>query len=124
MPVEYQLEQSGHTIMYVPILQMIQELFKNTDILDKITELNTEPGQYVSCSNGSYFLENELLATVDLSLPIQLYIDELEIANPLGTSRKIHKLCAVYWILANLPPKYRSVLHSIQLAILAKVTDL
>ncbi len=28
MPVEYQLEQRGHTIMYVPILQMIQELFK------------------------------------------------------------------------------------------------
>lgn len=58
MPVEYQLEQPGHTSMYVPILPMIQELFKNTDILNKITEPNTASGQYVSCSDGSHFLEN------------------------------------------------------------------
>lgn len=124
MPVEYQLEQRGHTIMYVPILQMIQELFKNTDILKMITDPNTNSGQYASCYNGSYFLENELFSTGDLILPLQLYIDELEIANPLGTSRKIHKLCAVYWALANMSPKYRSALHNIQLAMLAKVTDL
>jgi len=124
MPVEYQLEQPGHTSMYVPILPMIQELFKNTDILNKITEPNTASGQYVSCSDGSHFLENELLSTGDLILPLQLYMDDLEIANPFGTSRKIHKLCAVYWVLANVPPKYRSALHAIQLAILVKVTDL
>lgn len=124
MPVEYQLEQPGHTIMYVPILQMIQGLFKNTDILNKIAEPNNEPGVYASCFDGSYFLENELFSTGDLILPIHLYIDELDIANPLGTSRKIHKLFAVYWVLANMSPKYRSALHVIQLAKLAKVADL
>ena len=124
MPVEYHLEAPGHTMMYVPILQMIQELFKNTDILSKIREPNTEPGYYVSYRDGSHFQENELLSTEDLHLAIQLYIDDLEIANPLGTSRKVHKLCAVYWVLANVPPKYRSAMHTIQLAMLAKVTDL
>lgn len=124
MPVEYMLGQSGHTSMYIPILLMIQELFKNTDILDKITETNVASGQYVSCTDGSNFLENELLSTGDVTLPLQLYIDDLEIANPLGTSRKIHKLCAVYWVLANIPPKYRSALHAIQLALVVKVTDL
>lgn len=124
MPVEYQLEQPGHTSMYVSILSMIQELFKNTDILDKITETNTASGQYVSCSNGSHFLENELLSTGGLILPLQLYMDDHEIANPLGTSSKIHTFCAVYLVLANVPPKYRSALHAIQLAILVKVTDL
>ncbi|KAG7518072.1 hypothetical protein JOB18_023807 [Solea senegalensis] len=120
MPVEYQLEHPGHTSMYVPILSMIQELFKKTDIPNKITEPNIAFGQYASCSDGSHFLENDLLSTGDLVLPLQLYIDDLEIANPLGTSRKIHKLCAVCWFLANVPPKYRSALH----AILVKVTDL
>lgn len=57
--------------MYVPILAMIQELFKNTDILDKITESGTASGQYAS--DGSYFLENDL-STGDLILPLQLYI--------------------------------------------------
>lgn len=73
MPVEYQLDQPGHTSMYVPILPMIQELFKNTDILKKITEPNTASGQYASCSDGSHFLENDLLSTGDLILPLQLY---------------------------------------------------
>jgi len=54
MPVEYQLEQPVHSSMYVPILSMIQQLFKNPDILIKITETNTTYGQYVSCSNGSH----------------------------------------------------------------------
>lgn len=124
MPVEYQLEPPGHTIMYVPILEMIHELFKNTDILSKIREPNTEPGHYVPYCDGSHFHENELLSTEDLNLSIQLYIDELEIANPLGTSRKVYKLCAVYWVLANLSPTYRSAMHMIQLAVLDKVTDL
>ncbi|XP_053292860.1 uncharacterized protein LOC128453795 [Pleuronectes platessa] len=124
IPVEYHLEASGHTIMYVPILQMIQELFKNTDILKKIQEPNSEPGHYVSYRDGSHFHENMLLSKEELNIAIQLYIDDLEIANPLGTSRKIYKICALYWVIANLPPKYRSAMHTIQLAVLAKVTDL
>lgn len=50
-----------------------------------------------------------------------MYIDDFEVANPLGTSKKKHKLCAIYWVLANLHPKYRSSLHAIQLAVLCKV---
>lgn len=53
-----------------------------------------------------------------------LYIDDFEVANPLGTSRKKHKLCAIYWVLGNIHPKYRSSLHSIQLAVLCKVSSL
>ena len=123
-PVEYQLPQTGHTFMYVPMLQMIQELFKNTDILSKITESDTECRPFVSYRDGSYFKENELLSTEDLTLEIQLYADGLELANPLGTSRKIHKVCAVYWVLANVPPKYRSTLHNIQLGMLVKENDI
>lgn len=65
-----------------------------------------------------------MLSSSELSLPLILYINDLEIANPLGTSRKIHKLCSVYWIFADLPATYRSALHVIQLAALCKVPDL
>lgn len=59
----------------------------------------------------------------ELELSLICYDDDLEIANSLGTSRKIHKLSAVYWLLANIPSMYRSSLHVIQLALLCKVTD-
>lgn len=39
----------------------------------------------------------------------------------MGSSRKKRKLCAIYWVLGNLHPKYRSTLHAIQLALLCKV---
>lgn len=124
MPLQYDLQQSESFSTYVPVLSMIQSLFRNSDILTKITAENSEVGCYRSYVDGTYYRENELLSAEELRLSLQLYVDDLEIANPLGTARKIHKLCAVYWTLANLHPKYRSALHSIQLAVLCKVTDI
>lgn len=53
-----------------------------------------------------------------VALTLILYVDNVELANLLGKARKIHKLCGVYWLLANVPSKYRSALHVIQLALL------
>lgn len=54
---------------------------------------------------------------------MSMNVDDPEIVNPVGTSRKTHKLCAVFCFLANIPAQYRSSLHVIQLALLCKVTD-
>lgn len=102
-------------------------MFKHSDILDRIKETKvSQKGQYMSHQDGSYFQDNDLLSSSDgtLKLPLILYIDDLEIANPLGTSPKIHKLCTLYWVVADLPVKYRSALHVIKLAALCKVSDL
>lgn len=53
-----------------------------------------------------------------------LYVDDFEICNPLGTSRRKHKICGIYWVLGNLPPFYHSSLSSIYLAALIKSDDL
>lgn len=50
-------------------------------------------------------------------------MDDFETCNPLGTSRKKHKLCGVYWTLANLLPGFHSSLSSIYLAVLCKNDD-
>lgn len=47
-------------------------------------------------------------------------MDDFEMCNPLGTTKKKHKPCAVYWVLANLP---HSSLSSIYLAVLCKSND-
>lgn len=101
-------------------------MFKNTDILDKIKEAKqSPPGVYMSYTDGTYFKENQFLSAAgELRLSLILYVDDIELANPLGIARKIHKLTAVYWLLANLPSKYGSSLHVIQLALLCKVSDL
>lgn len=123
-PVQYML-QPGHTAVHVPILEMIQAIFNHTDILDKIEETKVaQKSHYVSHQDGLYFKENTFFSSDDLKITLILYTDDVEIANPLGTSRKIHKICALYWMLADLPSKYRSALHVIQLAALCKVADI
>lgn len=58
-----------------------------------------------------------------MSLSLIVYIAEFEVCNPLGTSRKKHKITAVYWVLANVPSEFCSTLRSIYLAILCKAVD-
>ena len=106
-------------------------LLNRKDVVDKIvsnheTQRETEIGKkivYRSYKDGLHFKENSLLSGEDLSLSITLYADDFEVCNPLGTSRKTHKLCAVYWVLSNLPPGSHSSLSSIFLAILCKTDN-
>lgn len=113
MPVEFLLDRGSQSVMYVLILKMLQALLSNQDILDKVLCGEINPSEaYNSFRDGSHFKESVLLNVVRIALG--LYIDDFEVANPLGTSKKKHKLCAVYWVLANLDSRYRSALHSIQ----------
>lgn len=59
----------------------------------------------------------------ETAISLILYADEFEFCNPLGTSRKIHKILGVYWILGNLPPGCHSSLSSIHLAALINSND-
>lgn len=123
-PVQYIIESSQRTYMYVPILSTLQMLLSKPDVLEKVKETSSQlPGQYSSYCDGSYYQENQLLSAEGHKLSIILYIDDFEIANPLGTSKKMYKVCAVYWTLANLPVKYRSALHCTQLALLCNSND-
>lgn len=52
-----------------------------------------------------------------------LYTDELEIANPLGAARGVHKLLTVYYSVLNEDAVYRSQLKMLHLALIAKYAD-
>ncbi|KAG5268668.1 hypothetical protein AALO_G00215090, partial [Alosa alosa] len=121
-PVEYVLstQDRTHTVVYVSILNVLTELLKREEILQALNSQVEHCGGYRSFRDGDYFKGNPLLSGEDVSLSITLYIDDFEICNPLGTSRKKHKICAVYWVVANLPARHRSALSSVYLALLCK----
>ncbi|KAK2857880.1 hypothetical protein Q7C36_005799 [Tachysurus vachellii] len=123
-PVEYILEnKDNRTFQYVPILQSLSQVLKNIEEKDLVTQKNTGcASRYQSFHDGSHFHANEFFADVE-RLSLILYIDDFEVCNPLGTSRKIHKVTAVYWVLGNFPAHARSTLASINLAILCKADD-
>ena len=53
-------------------------------------------------------------------ISLALYTDDFEICNPLGTSKRIYKITAVYWTVLNVPANFQSSLTSIQLALLGR----
>ncbi len=46
---------------------------------------------------------------------IQIYFEEVETVNPLGSKTGLHKIGAFYFVLKNLPPLINSSLHNIHL---------
>ncbi|XP_049333235.1 uncharacterized protein LOC125801128 [Astyanax mexicanus] len=122
-PIEYVVEKGQKPLAYVPIIHMLQKLLNKNDILDKaMSEGLNFPQEYRSYGDGLCFKENALLTKGEFTIALGLYIDDFEVANPLGTSKLKHKMCAVYWVIANMPAKYRSTLSSIQLALLCNTS--
>lgn len=124
-PVEY-LYNTIHkkSFVYVPVIKVLQILLQQTYLLDQIVfHQETVPGHFKSFQDGKYYKDNQLLGKQNITISLALYIDDFEVCNPLGTSRKRHKITAVYWIILNLPARLRSSLSSIQLALLGKSVD-
>ena len=70
--------------------------------------------------DGLIYKNDPLWTSSNKTIQIILYCDEFVCANPLGNKVKKCKISALYFVLRNLPRKKRSMLSSINLAILCK----
>lgn len=85
-PMECVVEKGKKTLAYVPIISMLQKLFNKSDVLDKaMSEKVHVLHEYRSYVDGQYLNENSLLARDEFIIVLGLYIDNFEVANPLGT---------------------------------------
>ena len=126
-PVEYVLgrDENGadETIQYIPILDTMRALLKKDEIFSEVYNghFSQDHDLLLDYCDGLNFKNNPLFSTKKMALQIQLYYDEMCVANPLGNKAKQMKIGAFYFILGNISPKYRSKLHIIQLATLCLV---
>lgn len=74
-------------------------------------------------TDGFTFKNNDFFKTNPNSLKIILYQDAFEVANPIGSAKKKHKLLPVYMSLGNLPDNFRSHINCIKLVALCKEND-
>ncbi|XP_070410625.1 uncharacterized protein [Nothobranchius furzeri] len=132
-PVEFLLDQkTSRSFQYIPILPSLQQILDSPEVLNRVIDSHRTQGsntdqlkthQYRSIRDGLFFKDNPFLSGDELNICLTLYIDDFELCNPLGTSRKKHKLCSIYWILNNLGPGSHSALTSIYLGVLCKSND-
>ena len=101
-PIEYILDDKDRsTLQHVPILTFLQQLFTDDHILNKaldshlISGARGEEVTYKSFRDGLFFKDNQFLSGGELRVLLNLYVDDFEICNPLGTSCKEHNICGV-----------------------------
>lgn len=107
----------------VPLKESLAQILSNEELASYIFELKlSDPHYYETVRDGSLFKNNEVCKKYPNSLLIQLYEDDIEVVNPLGSHVKTHKLLNVYFTLLNFPESVRSNLKSISLVAIAKST--
>ncbi len=113
-----ELETKGYIIPFVTaVKQFLSIRIVNEAVLDSFTKFATEPNnRFYDVSDGTFLRENSVFVEQNGGvLVFQIYSDEVELANPLGSKKGKHKVVLFYWTLLNLPPLWRSKLKCIQL---------
>ena len=110
------------TFQYVPIDEVLKAYLEQPGMMRTIlneSAVPAEDGILKSYRDGEFY-KGAFKEQDDLILPFLLYNDDFETANPLGSRRGIHKLCAFYLSLICLPRKYQSSLNNVLLVALVK----
>ena len=134
--------QMKHNFYFVPISEVIKKVMLRDDaIVEQILAYNnflrkmTDGNLLVDLQQCKTFEENgtpsnsEHLAEIETTsfsfkLCLQLYSDDFEPSNPIGSRNSIHKVTCFYWILKNLPPWLNSQINQVNVVALCNTLDL
>ncbi|XP_064475545.1 uncharacterized protein LOC135389426 [Ornithodoros turicata] len=105
---------------YVPICEVLKHLLQSPGMAEQLRPSTSHNGYLTSVFDGTAFHDHAYFRGDKSKLCIQLYSNEFEVCDPLGSKRELHKLMAVYFSILNLPQKSRSSLLSIHLALLVR----
>ena len=136
-PTQIYLGENKHNVsrfaQYVPIKDSLKALFEDASVKAAYNEMQQKHSLQNSAgynsfvlddiADGRVFVNNQFFTQNPGALRLILYQDAFEVANPLGSGKKKHKILAVYFSLANFPPHYRSTIDQIQLILLCCESD-
>ena len=106
---------------FVSVTENISTLLSNKAVFEQIYENSfCSDLDLVDFCSGKLFLTHSFFNNERENLRIHLYCDEIEVCNPLGTSKSISKLTCIYYTIGNLGTKFYSSLKCIFLALVVK----
>jgi hypothetical protein len=127
-PKEIQLP-TGNKAYYIPIRDVLMNLFKKKDFYDCIKKEK----KYISQFDGQDILyhyrnaeigrQHFILNVKENSLLLQLYCDDIGVVNPLMGKNATHKLTTFYFSIDDLPACHNSSLNFIHLLLLFYTKD-
>lgn len=135
--IEQKWDKTGHTerpfliqstLQMVSIISSLKSFFARPENLNMYFNFQSEhqcvPGVYKYFCCGDVYKSEEFFQLNKNAIQLQLAIDDVEICDPLGSKNNVHKVCNLYFVIRNIPPRYNSKLNNIFLACLCNVDDL
>lgn len=107
------------TYQYVPLPKLLKSILEQPGVMKGILDQSpSEDGVMTTYSDGELVTQKGSENYPVISL--LLYSDDFETANPLGSKKSIHKLCAFYINILNQPRCIQASLSNIHLLALCK----
>ncbi|GFS37816.1 uncharacterized protein LOC106175700, partial [Trichonephila inaurata madagascariensis] len=104
------------TCQYISIAETMRHIISIDGFINlfQAYKLDKSTGDFALCciQDGFYYYSNPTFTAID-TITIELYIDDVELVNPLGSHTGIHKLGFVYFTIKDLPVSLQSSLGSI-----------
>jgi hypothetical protein len=115
-------------------LENSDKKFTYISVIDTISMIVTDPtfrsgspqndGLLRDVKDGAAYKENPFFSANPEAFTLMLYSDALELCNPLGPRKTVHKIVNVYFTIAELPKHLRSKTENIFLILSVKEKDL
>ena len=115
-------EKKIDSYVYIPVIKSLKTLLEDdTYIKQKLEDgYFPENGVYKDVRDGEYFKSNRFFQANPEAVPLLMFQDELEIANPLGSGKTKHKMNMTYFTTYEVQSALRSKIQSVQLVSIVK----
>lgn len=110
------------TYQYIPLLETLSSILSNEKIADMVDHPQLNMNNVMTSFLDSP--RSKSLKALGLDIQLALYVDDIEIANPLGAKSGVHKLSMFYFMLLNLPGSYIGHTSHIHLVAAANAQDI
>ena len=111
------------TFQYVPVPDLLKCVLESKGFMREILLYHpSNDGVMRDFHDGLFCKEHDFFAN-QKNIRLLLYVDECEIANPLGSKAGLHKIGVIYCTILNIPPRFRSSLSNCFLVSLYNAAD-
>ncbi|XP_057333574.1 uncharacterized protein LOC130672830 [Microplitis mediator] len=113
------------TFSYVPLLETLKFIFKFSAATKYLIHpLKSNNKDYTHFIDGEVYKNHPFFKENENAIQLQIYFDEFEVCNPLGSRSGIHKIGAFYFTILNFPSYVNSNLNNIHLLALCYNLDI
>ena len=111
-------EQHRDTFQYIPIGKVLSAYLQQPGVMKSLLH-QPESRDLSSFRDGYIYNETWKGNKEKPVIPLLIYVDDFETANPLGSRKGVHKLFAVYFSVLGIPQEVQARLEHIHLLALA-----